>query len=209
MGNMKSAECINSYLSVLCLKETIQGLLPRQAEKNLIIFSRVTLLIKMWAKQKGIYNFNLGYLNGISIMILVAKAMQLFYSQHSAKTIEIQIRNHFNKLVQCIIEFFFHTYSDWPWEENDFKSKVVSLVDIDQYIMESELRSSKNFSEFQRQEIIQSQLINSHSCLLPILSPYPPFKCTTSQMTSACLNKILKEINIARTHIWLAHSHFS
>ena len=76
---MKSAECINSYLSVLRLKEIIEGLLPRQAAKNLLIFSRVTLLIKMWAKQKGIYNYNLGYLNGISIMILVVKAMQQFY----------------------------------------------------------------------------------------------------------------------------------
>ena len=55
----------------------------------MLIFSRVTLLIKMWAKQKGIYNYNLGYLNGISIMILVAKAMQLFYNQHPAKLLEI------------------------------------------------------------------------------------------------------------------------
>ena len=209
VGNMKSAECINSYLSVLRLKEIIEGLLPRQAAKNLLIFSRVTLLIKMWAKQKGIYNYNLGYLNGISIMILVVRSMQIFYSQHSLKVIEHQIINHFDKLVQVVIENFFHTFSEWPWEANDFRCRAVTLIDIEQYMLKSEMRSSGSFSEMQTQEVIQSQQILAHLAQLPILSPFPPFKCTTSQMTSACKNKILKEIAIARQHIWLAHSNYN
>lgn len=40
------------------------------------IFSDVTVFVKCWATKRGIYNFNLGYFNGISIMILVARAIQ-------------------------------------------------------------------------------------------------------------------------------------
>ena len=43
------------------------------------IFSEITILVKCWATKRGIYNFNLGYLNGISIMILVARAIQDFF----------------------------------------------------------------------------------------------------------------------------------
>ena len=69
-------------MSVLQLKRVIENLQPQIAEKNLLIFSQVTLVIKMWVKRRGIYNYNLGYLNGISIMILVVKAMQHFYHTH-------------------------------------------------------------------------------------------------------------------------------
>ena len=76
IGNLKSAECINSYMSVIALKKCVENLMPQTEKLNMLIFSEVTLLVKMWAKRRGIYNYNLGYLNGISIMILVAKAMQ-------------------------------------------------------------------------------------------------------------------------------------
>ena len=39
------------------------------------IFSEATKILKIWAKRRGIYSFNLGYLNGISIMIMVARVM--------------------------------------------------------------------------------------------------------------------------------------
>lgn len=41
------------------------------------IFSEATKIVKCWAKRRAIYSFNFGYLNGISIMIMVAKTMQL------------------------------------------------------------------------------------------------------------------------------------
>ena len=31
-------------------------------------------IIKSWAKKRGIYGFNVGYFNGISLVILVIKA---------------------------------------------------------------------------------------------------------------------------------------
>ena len=44
------------------------------------IFSEVTVFVKSWASRRGIYNFNLGFLNGISIMILVARALIGFFA---------------------------------------------------------------------------------------------------------------------------------
>jgi poly(A) polymerase Pap1 len=41
------------------------------------IFSEATKIVKFWAKRRAIYSFNFGYLNGISIMIMVAKTMQV------------------------------------------------------------------------------------------------------------------------------------
>ena len=37
-------------------------------------FSWSLLIIKTWTKQRGIYGFNFGYLNGISLVIMLVKA---------------------------------------------------------------------------------------------------------------------------------------
>ena len=63
--------------------------MPDQPDKILQIFSEVTKLVKAWASLKGIYNFNLGYLNGISIMILVTKAMTDFIQTKAFKMSEL------------------------------------------------------------------------------------------------------------------------
>ncbi len=42
-------------------------------EDNLQEFSLALRIIKKWAKKRGIYGFNLGYLNGISIVIMLIK----------------------------------------------------------------------------------------------------------------------------------------
>jgi poly(A) polymerase Pap1 len=44
----------------------------RVPEKPLHIFSRICKVVKCFAQVKGIYYFKLGYLNGISIMVMVA-----------------------------------------------------------------------------------------------------------------------------------------
>ena len=154
VGNLKSAECINSYMSVLSLKREIEKLQPQIAEKNLLIFSQVTLLIKMWAKRRGIYNYNLGYLNGISIMILVVKAMQQFYYTQGKHHVRALILNHFSHFRQLIVEFFFNLYADWPWDDVSFKDRAVQLVDIDFYIMENEMRCTTSISELQNTEFL-------------------------------------------------------
>lgn len=164
----------------------------------MLIFSQVTILIKMWAKCRGIYNYNLGYLNGISIMILVAKAMQTFYSENGANHVKALLTSHFTYFRQIIIEHFFNLYADWPWDDPCFKDRAVWLVDYDKYIMDNELRCTNSISELQSFEFLQVQYQLSHQALIPILSPFPPFKCTTSQMSISCKSKILKEFEIAR-----------
>ena len=132
------------------------------AEKNMLIFSQTTLLIKMWAKRRGIYNYNLGYLNGISIMILVAKAMQHFYQTQGKNHVKSLLLNHFSHFRQLIIEFFFNLYADWPWDDSCFKDRAVWLIDIDNYIMENEMRCTTSVSELQNFEFLVQQQQLSH-----------------------------------------------
>jgi len=61
-----------SYMTMLELKQIIQGMDHRSATKPLHIFSRICKIVKCFAQAKGIYYFKLGYLNGISIMVMVA-----------------------------------------------------------------------------------------------------------------------------------------
>lgn len=67
-SNQKSQDCLNSLLSMNELQRIIKAFGPDSYE----IFTRVTHVIKYFAQVKGIYSFKLGYLNGISLMIMVA-----------------------------------------------------------------------------------------------------------------------------------------
>ena len=40
---------------------------------NKSTFSMALKIIKTWAKRRGIYGFNFGYLNGISLVIMLLK----------------------------------------------------------------------------------------------------------------------------------------
>jgi poly(A) polymerase Pap1 len=70
--NSKSTECMLSYLTMLELKQILQRLEPQNPQRPLQIFSRICKVVKCFTQQKEIYSFKLGYLNGISIMIMVA-----------------------------------------------------------------------------------------------------------------------------------------
>jgi poly(A) polymerase Pap1 len=37
-------------------------------------FSMALRIVKLWAKSRGVYGFNFGYLNGISLVIMLIKA---------------------------------------------------------------------------------------------------------------------------------------
>ena len=39
-------------------------------------FGHSLKIIKLWAKRRGLYGFNFGYLNGISLTIMLIKALQ-------------------------------------------------------------------------------------------------------------------------------------
>lgn len=85
------------------------------------IFSEVTVFVKSWATRRGIYNFNLGFLNGISIMILVARALQSYLSNcYKEGRLEMRLRGDQSTLRQQVIEYFFSLYAEWPWESERF-----------------------------------------------------------------------------------------
>ena len=41
---------------------------------NKEVFRQALRIVKLWARRRGIYGFNLGYLNGISLVIMLLKA---------------------------------------------------------------------------------------------------------------------------------------
>jgi len=72
---------------------------------------RTTLkLLKLWAKNRGIYSNAMGYVTGISLAILVAKICQLFPNLKP------------NKLIQK----FFQYYSIWNWHEFPVKIEEIT-----------------------------------------------------------------------------------
>jgi poly(A) polymerase Pap1 len=77
------------------------------------IFSEATKIIKCWAKRKAIYHFNFGFLNGISIMIMVAKVMHLMHCENALRLDDIKA------LMQVVVERFFATYTNWPWTSTE------------------------------------------------------------------------------------------
>ena len=94
------------------------------------LFSETTVFVKCWATRKGIYSFNLGFLNGISIMILVAKAMQSFIDRcHASQSLSYRfVSGDYNMTRQKFIEHFFATFAQWPWDSENYLERVVYLV---------------------------------------------------------------------------------
>jgi poly(A) polymerase len=71
---------------------------------------RTTLkLVKLWAKEKGVYSNSVGYLGGVSWAILVAKICQMFPNYKPNK----------------LLEKFFFFYSNWNWHENAVLIEVI------------------------------------------------------------------------------------
>jgi poly(A) polymerase Pap1 len=79
------------------------------------IFSEATKIIKCWAKRRAIYSFNFGYLNGISIMIMVAKTIHVM---HLERTLML---DDAKTLIQLVVERFFSLFEAWPWTSSDVK----------------------------------------------------------------------------------------
>ena len=117
------------------------------------IFSEATKIVKQWAKRRAIYHFNFGYLNGISIMIMVAKVMHLM-AQNGTLTLD-----NASMTIQSIVEMFFSTYAAWAWSSTDVHKRTIFLPSI-----------------ANPEDLPWSALSN---CVMPIVCPYPPYKCTT------------------------------
>lgn len=117
------------------------------------IFSEATKIVKVWAKHKAIYHFNFGYFNGISIMIMVAKVMHLMVVEGSLK-----LDAYAPVVIQNVVERFFFMYGNWPWTSTDVRLRAIYLP-----ITKTDDYPWTAFS----------------NCELPVICPYPPYKCTT------------------------------
>ena len=98
------------------------------------IFSETTVLVKLWADKRGIYNFKLGYLNGISIMVLVARAIQDFFFKKGHDRTGRLLCTNFSLARQALIEHFFDMYAMWPWNSRHFEERTVYLVHPQEYL---------------------------------------------------------------------------
>lgn len=160
------------------------------------------MLVKCWATKRGIYNFNLGYLNGISIMVLVVRALVDFYRPDNVHFWSKYLNGDYSSLRQAIIEHFFDMYAEWSWCGQSFDERVIFLTHPDDY-----LRSSPDCDPCTR-EAIEHSLGQSMMSNMVILSPAVPFRGTVPQMTTSCRNKIIKEFKIAKRNIYLAKARY-
>lgn len=89
-------------------------------------FSWSLKIVKTIAKQRGIYGFNYGYLNGISLIIMLVKAEMMLKEQlisRSLPRLESLTLNEgsndktLNERVQDLVFFFFEIYSTWDFRD--------------------------------------------------------------------------------------------
>jgi len=70
-------------------------------------------MIKLWAKNKGIYSNVMGYLGGVSWAIMTAKVCQLFPTL----------------LPFRLFKLFFEVYSQWDWQTVSIK--LYEILDLE------------------------------------------------------------------------------
>lgn len=94
------------------MQELLRIIKKIDPEVALPLFQRVTQVIKSYCQSKGIYSYKLGYLNGISIMIMVVYVMgQIFH--------RIKDSHEMAEMTQFVIIEFFRTFGgQWDWHSN-------------------------------------------------------------------------------------------
>lgn len=93
---MVDEKCMKS-MNGIRVADKILRLVPDPAT-----FREATRLVKHWAQRRCVYSNSVGYFGGVSWSMAVARVCQL-YPNFSAKQ---------------IVERFFYTFANWPWEEN-------------------------------------------------------------------------------------------
>ncbi|KAL3088979.1 hypothetical protein niasHT_029230 [Heterodera trifolii] len=135
-------------------------------------FCTLLLAIKMWAKEHHIYDNKLGFFNGISLSILVAKVM-LLYPMAS---------------MPFLLEKFFYTFSTWPWPT------PVKLTDWPR--MWSTLRWNPKEEMRKRNEIYSTRGLAAELAL-PIVTPGHIEQNATFNMNKSSATIIQREMQNA------------
>ena len=188
---VKDSDDINLYsfrgiTNTAYLKNEIQSLDP-------VAFSWAIKLIKLWAKSRGIYGYNYGYLNGVSLIIMMIKATKIqienrrqgndLDKQHWCSSMDCS-QSYLEQRATQIVYDFFKTYAFW-----NFENEVICLnenADIgDLYYTEK-----------------------TNKVDMFVFTPEEPYKCTTANiMGGSSIKKIKAEIERGFNYFktWLNH----
>ena len=105
MPDKANAVSINGWLISSAMLEMITD---RQ------VFSLALRIIKLWAKRRGVYGFNYGYLNGISLTIMLIKVLEMCR--------DFENESHYD--AQFIVARFFDIFSNWDFSNPVFIHEV-------------------------------------------------------------------------------------
>ena len=131
-------------------------------------FSWALRILKTWAKRRGIYGFNFGYLNGISLIIMLVKtSVQIVEDKKTYYPdlnkimscqngpLQVNEQNLLVNRVTLMVVKFFDMYSKWNYKDPIIATDIQIWKDDDE--MYKEVRNQ----------------------VLPIITPEKPYKCTT------------------------------
>lgn len=146
-------------------------------------------IVKRWARQRGVYGFNFGYLNGISLIIMLLKVEQYlrFEHHHFGKTSKAQplsledspkprLQSHDALVGAKVSDYvlkFFEVFKGWDYTKPIFVHSLNTFeADLD---MEQD----------------------AHKSAIPVLQPLGTQKCTTFGTTVSARNKFVDELQRA------------
>jgi poly(A) polymerase Pap1 len=94
--------------------------------KNFEVFSLSMRILKLWARQRGIYSTNFGYLNGITLSIMLAYAensitdkQYINYNPNNIMLTKTSEKYDKDEMVDLLISAFFKIFSDWNWNSEN------------------------------------------------------------------------------------------
>lgn len=163
----------------------IQSVDVKEDSSRIANFRTTLKLLKLWAKNRGIYSNAMGYVTGISLAILVAKICQLFPNLKP------------NKLIQK----FFQYYSIWNWTE------FPVIID--------DIRTYENMEEFNnmqwydpKSEIGEEKMAalkTDYASPMMVITPAFPVMNATKKVTKTHLNVMKEQFAIGREIVSSKH----
>lgn len=157
----------------------IQSVDMKEDSPRISNFRTTVKLLKLWAKNRGIYSNAMGYVTGISLAILVAKICQLFPNLKP------------NKLIQK----FFWYYSIWNWDE--FPVKIDEIRTYDNMERFNDMQWYDPKSEIGEEKIAQKKKDEFTSPMM-VITPAFPVMNATRKVSRTNLEVIKEQLAIGK-----------
>ena len=147
-------------------------------------FRQVTRMVKFWAQRRSIYGNSVGYFGGVSWSMAVARVCQL-YPNMSAKQ---------------IVERFFYTFCNWPWEQN---TPVMLCHPTEMRIPPSLIRQGGVTVLSQFKDWNPSKYPSDRFQVMPVITPIFPSHNTTYNVTDTQKQIMMDELKRGKELIQL------